>query len=173
MKIDKYLVYIQEKEQEEGKLKTLLKKIEGDKRLEGDYTDFDNVIVKMMKGGLIGLPMPFPGAVALFSIFYLVYNKFTDTCIKECGTYNIKGVCYNECYLKATEKVIDIIKKDLKNINKIKDRFEKNAAKLKLEKELRKWNSRANKYKKNIERAKKIEGFANKIRHKLPGKHRK
>jgi len=134
-----------------------IKKIEGDKRIEGDYTEFDNIFVKIIKGGLLGLPIPILGAVPLVSILYVIFSRISDQCSKDCDSYNILKMCYQQCYLDASEKVLSLIKKDLKNINKIEDKELREETRKKLLKELKVWEKRVEKYKKNVENAKKLE----------------
>ncbi len=139
------------------KYKNLMQKIEGDKRIEGDYSEFDNIFVKIIKGGLLGLPIPILGAVPVVAILYVIFSRFSDQCSKDCGSHNMLKVCYQQCYLDASTKVLNLIQKDLKNINNIKDRELREKTKKQLLKELKVWKNRVEKYTRNVENAKKLE----------------
>jgi len=90
-------------------------------------------------GWLIGVPFAL--------IFYSGYRYNSDKCRKHCGK---DEQCYNKCYLQASEGVVKQIQKEIGNLSKVKNPEVKAKTKKKLEKELKKWKERTQKYKSRL-----------------------
>lgn len=125
------------------------------KRYDGKMTKFENPVGKVVKYaaassiGLVGI-----GLVAL-------YRHYTDLCRKACGGDQL---CFNNCYLESTEKVIVKIQSDIQKVNampaSIPKELKKKESKLKkLNTELLLWTSRRMKYKNKILRLSKKKKY--------------
>jgi len=122
---------------------------------EEKYREFETKAKKFLQYGIPILLTSLTGVGPIISaaLVYL-YRSSTDTCTNKCGgAISRDAVCYNKCYIAATERVIAKIKSDISSLSKIDDPLKQAKISKNLRSELSKYTEKLEMFKKRLKKA--------------------
>jgi len=120
-------------------------------RIDKSYKELHSTGNKMAKYGTAAFLGGGSGVLATY-----LFRHFTDRCKKQCENNKLTydNVCFNMCYIKASEKAISSVEKDIKSAKKIEDSKSKNRRLKKLNKELGFFKMKRERYIMKLKKAK-------------------